>query len=74
MITISECKLQCNLDETEIQFDRWYAQTIPAVVESSQAFLDRKIYVDQAALDADESAPETAVLFNASIKDISILY
>ena len=68
MITISECKLQCNLDETEIEFDRWLAQSIDAAVNLVQLSINRPLYATQAALDADADALPNAMVITSSLK------
>jgi hypothetical protein len=68
MITISECRLQCNLDETEIEFDRWFAQSIPAAVNLVAMAINRPMYESQAALDADSEALDTAMVITPDLK------
>lgn len=52
MITIAECKIQCNLLEEEVDFDPWFDQTIPAVVLFVSNAIKRKLYATQQELDA----------------------
>lgn len=68
MISIAECRIQCNLEEDEVDFDLWFKQVIPSAVLAIQNQINRKIYKTQAALDADDEAPETAIVFNESLR------
>jgi hypothetical protein len=59
MITVSECKQQCSIEENMLDFEGWFRRTIPAVVATVQAHLNRKLYETQEALDAAKALLET---------------
>lgn len=73
VITITECKLQCNIDESEMDFDRWFTQSIPATILSVQQSVNRKLYATQVLLDADDEAPSSAIVFNAELKMAALM-
>ena len=51
-----------------MDFDRWFAQTIPATTAYLNNALNRKVYATKEALAADEEAPEDAIVFNHDMK------
>lgn len=66
MITIAECRLQCNLDVTEVDFDAWFQGVIPASVLAISNQIDRNIYETQEALDVAND--DTGIVINDSLK------
>nr|WP_136252873.1 head-tail connector protein [Ningiella ruwaisensis] len=68
MISVAECRLQCNLDQDEHDFDIWFEQVIPSAILAIQNLINRKIYATQQDLDDDENAPGNAIVFNESLR------
>lgn len=56
MITIQECKQQCSIEQTILDFEPWFRRTIPAAVATVKAQINRPLYETQALLDADLAA------------------
>jgi len=68
MITIADCKLQCNLLEDEVDFDSWFDMAIPAAIGTIETQLDRKLYDTQTSLDEDINAPVNAMAITNDLK------
>ncbi|MFW8589822.1 head-tail connector protein [Glaciecola sp. 2405UD65-10] len=68
MITISQCRIQCNLLEDEVEYDPWFKQTIPAAVAFLSNTINRKIYESEDSLLADVNAPESAMVITDDLK------
>jgi len=61
VITISECKLQCNLLKEEVEFDEWFNMAIPAAIAYLPNALNRKVYATQAEISAEVTRINTAI-------------
>lgn len=68
MITLADCKIQCSLLPEENQHDDWFEMNLSAILLVLEGLVNRKIYANQADLDADLDAPLTAIVFNSSLK------
>ena len=68
MVTISECRTQCNLLHDEIEHDPWFQQTIPAAVSFLSNTINRKLYESQEALDLELEPPCDALVITPDLK------
>ena len=66
MISITECRRQCNLESDEVDFDPWFNQVIPAAIIVIETLTFRKFYKTQEEVDASED--ESASLFDEGLK------
>jgi hypothetical protein len=80
MITIIECKQQCNIEQDLLDFESWFRRVIPAVVGTVQAHLDRRVFETQADLDAakalladDDTALDTAMLITEDLRHAMLM-
>lgn len=68
MISLSECRTQCNLLSDEVDHDQWFTQAIPAAVLAIQSLINRKLYATNEDMQLDENAPDNAIVINDSLK------
>ena len=68
LITLEELKLQCRLPSSHTAEDTLLTTIALAASEAAAADLNRKLYVDAAALDADVDAPTNAMVVTDGIK------
>lgn len=80
MITIDQCKSQCNIELEELEFDRWFRQTIPAVTALIKNYLNRPLYDSKDALDAakaeledEDTSLNTAIIFSDDLKHAMLM-
>lgn len=61
MITVSECKLQCNLLKEEVEFDEWFNMAIPAAVAYLPNALNRQVFAAQSEITEEVSRITTLI-------------
>lgn len=67
-ITLEEAKQQLNIDASDTLDDNYITALIPAASEIIERECNRKIYLTQEALDADNESPEYAMVLNDTLK------
>ncbi|MGJ8680512.1 head-tail connector protein [Paraglaciecola sp.] len=80
MITVSECKQQCSIEEGLIDFDPWFARIILAATAALQSYLNRKLFANQSDLDAaksqledDDNSLDTAMVITEDLKHAMLM-
>lgn len=73
MITITECKNQCNLLDEEVEYDRWFNMAIPAAVALVEKSLDRKLYDSSESLEADTDAPPYSLVITEDLRMATLM-
>lgn len=68
LITLEEAKLQIGMFADETADDAYLNSLIEVASEVVERDLNRKLYTDQAELDADSEAPDYAMPINNTVK------
>lgn len=62
MITLKECRTQCNLDETEVEYDNWFRLAINAALLVIESQLDQKL------IEPDQTPEDGQIAFTDDLK------
>lgn len=68
LVSVAELKQQCRLPESHTAEDTLLEHLAQAASDAAESNLNRKLYPDQATLDADPEPPAGAMVVTASIK------
>lgn len=75
MLTLTSIKRQLRLDDEDVdEAELQYLQELEAAaIDMLEQHLNRKLYADQAAIDADPQATSTALVLPASVKRAGLM-
>lgn len=73
MLTLPSIKRQLRFEPDYVTEDDYLLELEAAAVDSLQQHLNRKLYEDQAAIDADPSAISTALVLPPSVKRAGLM-
>ena len=68
LVTLAQLKQQCRLPDDHTAEDAHLQVLANAASTAAETELNRKLYADKAALDADAEAPANAMVVNDSIR------
>lgn len=73
MIQLSSIKKQLRIELDDDSQDEELLELADAALDSIEQRLNRRLYGDQAAIDADENAPVTALAIPASVRRAALM-
>lgn len=73
MITLIRIKKQLRIEPDDNSQDEELLELAEEAVDSIEQQLNRRLYIDQAAIDADENAPTTALAIPASVRRAALM-
>lgn len=68
MISLESIKRQCRLELEDNTENDYLQELLADAIEAVEQRLNRKLYADQAAIDADPAATETALILPRSVR------